>query len=88
MSVEELYGRVWRELAMKEGHRPRLPEFTGRTITYEKVPRGQKIRDAVSDKYRAVSHMTPEEVAAHLGVSVATVQRAGRQYKIAFGAGK
>jgi DNA invertase Pin-like site-specific DNA recombinase len=84
-AVEELYGRLMLERARREGHKPKLPEFTGREIVYEPRERGKAITESVEQRYRSVSHMTPEEVAAHLGVTLATVQRAGRQYKIAFG---
>jgi hypothetical protein len=84
--TEELLGRLMLERARREGHRPKLPEFTGRDVSYEtQRKRGRAITESVEKRYRAVSHMTPEEVAAHLGVKLETVRRAGRQYKIAFG---
>lgn len=83
--TEELLGRVMLERARKEGHRPRMPEFVGRPVEYRRIGKGAGQRAEAEARYRALAHLTQEEVAEALGVKPEAVRRAAIRYGITFG---
>ena len=83
MTVEELYGRVWRELAAKEGHRP-----LHLIVTTTQADCGKK-RGPVgvtAAKVRELCHagMTLKEAADALGMVPSTVHKHAQRLGVTF----
>jgi transcriptional regulator with GAF, ATPase, and Fis domain len=89
MSGEELYGRRWRDLARKEGHKPMHLVALGRDA---KAAGGAKkgARGATAELVRQLCERgaTIKEAAAELGLSPSTVHDHARRMRITFADGR
>jgi DNA-binding NarL/FixJ family response regulator len=76
VSVEELYGRLWRALAAKEGHRPLhligCPSLSQAEAGSRKQPRGETGNRVIE---MATQGMTLTQISDALGLAKVTVHK-------------